>query len=276
MIERHRRRRSFVGVILLLILLSGLPVIARDQEDRLTPMDLFELEYASDPQISPDGRYIVYVRRASDVMTDQRYSNLWIISFDGKEHRPLTTGISRDSSPRWSPDGTRIAYISDREGSPQIYVRWMDTGQTARITNVPFPPEGIAWSPNGRSISFAMFVPEPPRQIGSLPAPPPGAKWADSAMVIDRLVYRFNGAGYLKPGYTHLFIVPAEGGTPRQISSGKFHHGGVGFRASEAVWTPDGKALLISANRRPDFDLEPLDTEIYEFSIADGLSLIHI
>lgn len=270
MIEPSRPRRRFVGFVLAMVLAGSLPTIARDQEDRLAPMDLFELEYASDPQISPDGRWIVYVRRASDVMTDQRYSNLWIVSFDGKEHRPLTTGIFRDTSPRWSPDGTRIAYISDREGSPQIYVRWMDTGQTARITNVPFPPEGIAWSPDGRYLSFAMFVPEPPRQIGSFPAPPPGAKWADPAMVIDRLVYRFNGAGYVKPGYTHLFIVPADGGTPRQISSGKFHHGGVGFRASEAVWTPDGKALLLSANRRPDFDREPLDTEIYEFSIADG------
>jgi acylaminoacyl-peptidase len=268
----HHRlfRHCFLGVSLLALLALGIPTWARDQEDRLTPMDLFELEYAADPQISPDGQTIVYVRRWSDVTSDRRYANLWSIRFDGTEHRPLTTGPAQDTSPRWSPDGTRVAYISDREGSPQIYVRWMDTGQTARITNVPFPPEGIAWSPDGRYISFAMFVPEPPRQIGSFPSPPQGAKWADPAVVIDRLVYRFNGAGYLKPGYTHLFIVPAEGGTPRQITSGRFHYGGVGFRASEAVWTPDGKSLLISANRRPDFEKEPLDTEIYEVSLADG------
>lgn len=270
MFGRRYGQRLLLGVSLLALLALGLPARARDQEDRLTPMDLFELEYAADPQISPDGQTIVYVRRWSDVMSDRRYSNLWSIRFDGTDHRPLTTGPAQDTSPRWSPDGTRLAYISDREGSPQIYVRWMDTGQTARITNVPFPPEGIAWSPDGRYISFAMFVPEAPRRIGSFPSPPQGARWADPAVVIDQLVYRFNGAGYLKPGYTHLFVVPAEGGTPRQITSGPFHHGGVGFRASEAVWTPDGRALLISANRRPDFEKEPLDTEIYEFSLADG------
>ena len=88
--------------------------------------------------------------------------------------------------------------------------------------------------------------------------------------MIDKLVYRFNGPGYLKPGYTHLFVVPAEGGTPRQISSGEFQHGGVAFGASEAVWTPDGKYLLMSANRNGDYELEPLDTKIYEFSVADG------
>jgi acylaminoacyl-peptidase len=65
-------------------------------------------------------------------------------------------------------------------------------------------------------------------------------------------------------------VVPAEGGTARQISSGDFHHGGAGFRASEAVWTADGKFLLMSANRRMDSELEPLDTEIYEFSVGDG------
>src|SRR5207302_196795 len=84
------------------------------------------------------------------------------------------------------------------------------------------------------------------------------------------LYYRFNGPGYLKPGHTHLFVVPADGGTPRQISSGKFQHGGPTSFASEAVWTPDGKYLLQSLNRHPDFERDPLNTEIYQFSVADG------
>lgn len=260
-----------MGLVLVLIV-SVLPVPATPAPagDRLTEMDVFDLELATDPQMSPDGRRIIYVRKYSDVFTDRRYSNLWIINVDGGQNRPLTTGHHGDAAPRWSPDGTRVAYTSDREGTPQIYVRWLDTGQTARLTNLGFPPADPVWSPDGRQIAFTTFVAQEAPKIASLPAPPEGAKWAEPATTIDKLVYRFNGEGYLKPGYTHLFVVPAEGGTPRQISSGDFQHGGTAFTASAAVWSPDGRYLIQSAIRRPDYELEPLDTEVYEFSVADG------
>jgi acylaminoacyl-peptidase len=237
---------------------------------QLTITDVFHVELTTDPQISPDGKRIVYVREFSDIVTDRRYSNLWIINCDGGDHRPLTTGNYSDTSPRWSPDGTQIAYVSSRDGSPQIYRRWMDTGQTAKLSNVTTAPSGIAWSPDGKWISFTAHVPETPPQIIKMPAAPEGAKWAEPAKVIDRLIYRFNAAGYLKPGYTHLFVLQAEGGTPRQISSGNFQHGGLAFRTSEATWTPDSKFLLLSANRHDNYELEPLDSEVYEFSLAGG------
>jgi len=262
--------RSKCLLVICFILASLLPVIAQERSDRLTVSDIFNLETAADPRISPDGKRIIYVRQFSDIRTDRRYSNLWIINFDGSDHRPLTTGHYSDSSPRWSPDGSRIIFISDRDGSPQIYLRWMDTGQVAKLTNLQYPPSGIAWSPDGKQISFTSLVPEKPPQIAALPSPPPGAKWADPVTVIDKLVYRFDQVGYLKPGYMHLFVLPAEGGTPRQLSGGNFNHGGPGFGLSQAAWTPDGKYLIMSANRRPDYEYEPLDTEIYEFSVADG------
>src|ERR1051325_3937883 len=89
-------------------------VCGQEKTDRLTAMDLFDLEIAGDPQISPDGEKVIYVRQFSEVMTDKRYSNLWIVNFDGSNNRPLTTGNFNDASPRWSSDGTRIIYISDR------------------------------------------------------------------------------------------------------------------------------------------------------------------
>jgi acylaminoacyl-peptidase len=128
----------------------------------LQPMDLFDLELATDPQISPDGTQVVYVRRFADVMTDRRLSNLWIVGADGSRHRPLTTGKQNDVSPRWSPDGSQLLFVSDRDGSGQIYRRFMDTGETARLTNLTESPTGLAWSPDGRWISFAMHVPAPP------------------------------------------------------------------------------------------------------------------
>src|SRR5712692_9465356 len=125
--------RTALGVAAALVFPGILP--AQDSSHNLSAMDEFQLQIAADPQIAPDGKKIVYVRGFADPMTDKRYANLWIINADGSDHRPLTTGNRSDSSPRWSPDGTRIAYLSDADGKQQIYVRWMDSGQTARITN---------------------------------------------------------------------------------------------------------------------------------------------
>jgi len=133
-------------------------LLAQEASHRLTAMDEFQLQLPTDPQISPDGKRIVYVRRFADPMTDKRYSNLWIINTDGTDHRPLTTGNRGDISPRWSPDGLRLAYLSDADGKQQIYVRWMDTGQTARITNLEQAPDAIAWSRDGKMLSFSALV----------------------------------------------------------------------------------------------------------------------
>lgn len=242
--------------------------------DLLTAHDVFDLEYVSDPQLSPDGSQIVFVRGWSDVNTDRRYSNLWLVRATGGEPRPLTTGKRRDSWPRWSPDGERLLYLSDAgatDGPPQLDVRWMDSGQTTRITNLTHGPRVPAWSPDGSQIVFAAFVPSAGPQLISMPSPPEGAQWAEPARVIDRLVHRFDGAGDLAHGYTHLFVVPSTGGTPRQITSGDFHHGGYVGRAGSGrpAWSADGRSVLISANRHPDWELENRNTEVYEVSL-DG------
>jgi acylaminoacyl-peptidase len=233
-------------------------------------MDEFQIQLPTDPQISPDGKKIVYVRRFADSATDKRYSNLWIINSDGIDHRPLTTGNRSDASPRWSPDGTRLAYLSDADGKQQIYIRWMDSGQTARITNLENSPDAINWSLDSKMLSFYSLVPGKGPHLADLPAPPAGAKWADPPSAYDRLVYRFNGPGYLKPGYMQVFVVSADGGAPRQITNGDFPNGGNQWGPTRAEWTPDGKYLLLSANRHRESDHAYFDTEVYEFGVADG------
>ena len=249
---------------------TATPAVTQARPDRFNERDIFDLEEAADPRISPDGRRIAYVRNFSDIFTDRSYANLWAVGSDGSEHRPLTTGHQVDSEPRWSPDGGRLAFVSDRDGTPQIYVLWPDTGQLGRLTNLGYPPAGLAWSPDGRQIAFTTFVPSDPPRFADMPEPPENASWAPPAAVIDTMVYRFDKAGYLKPGFTHLFVIPSEGGTPRQISSGNYQHGGPAFRASEPVWAPDGRHILMSAVRKPDWEREPYDTEVHEFSVADG------
>ncbi len=250
------------------------PFGARTQQiaDRLEPMDVFRVQVASDPQISPDGKRIVYVRQSADISSDRRVANLWIVNFEGSEHRPLTTGAYIESSPRWSPDGTRLAYISDREGKPQLYVRWMDSGQSAKLTDLENPPTGISWSPDGKQIAFNSLVSAAPPKIATLPPAPEGAKWADSPKVYEDLIYRFNGPGYLKPGYSQIFVVAADGGAPRQLTTGKFPHGpgAQGFGGSYPSWAPDGKSLIFSMNGTANYEYEPLHTELFELRLVDG------
>lgn len=230
----------------------------------LKPLDVFELEYTADPQISPDGRQIAYVRSSLDIMTDSVRRNIWTVAIDGQNHRPLLSGKDNFVSPRWSPEGRRLAYVTAADGSAQIYVRWMDTGQTARITNLVQAPQAIAWSPDGRWLAFTMFVPGESKPFIAPPAKPEGAKWADPVKVIDQTLYRGDGAGFFKPGYVHLFVVPAEGGSPRQLTTGNYHHAGT------PSWTPDSKAIILSANRHDDAQYQPLNSEVYEVTVADG------
>ncbi|MCG8469685.1 MAG: S9 family peptidase [Gemmatimonadetes bacterium] len=233
--------------------------------------DLFELEIAADPQISPDGRSVVYVRQRADVMTDRRFSNLWIVGTDGTGHRPLTTGDFSDASPRWSPDGTRLLFVSDRTGDAQIHVRWMDTGETSVVTNITEPPSSPRWSPDGSMIAFGKLVPVDAPAISGMPTPPEGAEWAEPARVVERLVYRFDQLGYLPHGYYHAFVIPAEGGTPRQITSGRAHWGGLGIGGLQLSWGPESESLFLSHDPTSDGkEVFVGDTEVFEVRIADG------
>ena len=229
-----------------------------------TLMDVFELEFAADPQISPDATQVVYVRNSMDIMKDRRRSALWIVAADGAEHRKLTNGTTTESSPRWSPDGSKLIYLSKEEGTTQIFLRWMDSGQTARLSQLTSPPSGLSWSPDGRWIAFSMLVEEDAPELVKLPKKPEGAEWADPPILIDRLKYRSDGSGDLPQGFNHLFVLPAEGGTPRQLTQGSFHH------REAPVWTPDGEALIFSGNRNPDWRHEYHNSEIYALNVKDG------
>ncbi len=228
-------------------------------------MDIFDLEWASNPSISPDGSQIVYVRNFYDVMTDRSRSNLWLIDTAMGEQRPLTSGTSNHDSPAWSPSGDRLLWVSSAEGGAQIWMRWTDTGQTARVTNLVRGPSAVTWSPDGQWISFSMFVPGSPQSIGAkLPSPPAGAEWAPAPRTITRLQFRADGAGYLPDGFSHLFMVPAEGGAPRQLTDGDFNHGG-------HSWSPDGDSIVFAANRHDDWQYDPADSEVYQVTLSTGV-----
>ena len=253
--------------LLVWLLLLAVPAAA---QQKLTPADIFQLEYAADPQISPDGQLIVYVRQWQDPMTDRRYSNLWLVKADGSDHRPLTTGKFVESHPRWAPDGKRIAYLSNKDGDPQVYVRWLDGGLTQPVTNTMSPPTTPTWSPDGNWIAFLSLVRKPALVVGQPLAAPPGATWAPPPKYTDKLVFRFDGVGEVPTGFVHVFVVPAEGGTARQLTSGDFNHGGTPYGGGSIAWTPDGTDVIIPARRGDNPEWNSRESELFAVAVKDG------
>ncbi len=227
-------------------------------------MDVFELEWISNPQISPDGRRVVYNRNSMDVMTDGATSRLWIINVDGSGNAPLTGRDVAESGATWSPDGSQIAFESRTENGSEIHVYWLANGKTARLTQLDRSPNGLSWSPDGQQIAFSMLVPEAPPVLVLPPAKPKGAEWADEPRVTTRLKYERDGSGYIETGYNHYFVVPAIGGSPRKITAGMFHHTG------SPQWSADGQSLVFSGNRNEDWEHEYVNSEIYKVSIVTG------
>ncbi|MGH8198016.1 MAG: prolyl oligopeptidase family serine peptidase [Steroidobacteraceae bacterium] len=228
------------------------------------PTDVFALEWASDPEIAPDGSQVAYVRQSFDIKTDKRRRAIWLVDKDGTNHRPLAGGPANESSPRWSPDGLRLAFVASDADGAQIHVRWLAEGVTSRVTNLIEAPSRLAWSPDGRQLAFVMRVAtkHEPLKV-KLPEAPKGASWAEPLKAIDRMVYRADGEGFLPDAFSHVFVVPADGGSARQLTDGPWEH-------EDLAWTPDGRELLVSANRRPDADLMPADTEIHAVDVATG------
>ena len=231
---------------------------------------IWDVRAVTDPQITKDAKSVIYVLGWSDKMVDQRYSNLWIVSGDGKDNRPLTNGAFRDTSPRISPDGTRVAYLSNRSGKNQIHVRWLDSAQDAQITDLQQAPSSIEWSPDGKWIGYIARVPAKADWSIKTPDKPTGARWADPPIVVTKLRWRQDGQGLVQPGFSHVFAIPATGGAPKQITSGDFNHGGQGGFGGGFAWSADGKSIYVSTNRSTDWEYDLKGGDIYAYGLDDG------
>lgn len=247
------------------IALTGPPEAqAQDTTGRLSLEAYMDMESVSSPQISPDGSTIVYTRGWVDKVNDRRQSSLWTMNSDGSRNRELLEG----GGPRWSPDGTRILFTSQGEpAGSQVFVRWMDAeGATSQITRLENGPSGPRWSPDGEWIAFTSRVDDRADFAGvELPSRPDGASWTGEPKVVERAGYKRDRQGFIDTGWTHLFVVPAEGGTARQLTSGDWNHSGV-------EWSLDGSEIYFTSHRSDDWDRPDnwQESEIYAVNVASG------
>ncbi|WP_439100957.1 prolyl oligopeptidase family serine peptidase [Congregibacter sp.] len=228
-------------------------------------LDIFEIEWALNPQISPDGEQVVYRRMGFDIMADRRRGNLWLVDVASQSQHKLSSFEGNESSAVWAPEGDRIAYVrsaGDGEGS-EIYVHWRGGGQSARVTRLPATPKDIRWSPDGQQLAFVMDVKAEAPTLASRPEKPEGAEWSSKPRLTDRMYHERDGSGYLEAAFSHVFVVPAEGGTARQVTQGNSHH-------RQPSWNADGKSLLVSGNRSDDWQYDYRNSEIYRVALGDG------
>ncbi|WP_353266777.1 S9 family peptidase [Gemmatimonas sp.] len=256
----------FAGAVALVLpLLTAYPVLqaqsAQPPKDRLTIADYFDWEDVGSPSLSPDGRQVLYTRTWIDKLNDKRESSVWLMNADGTKNRFLVKGADA----KWSPDGTRISYVAPGEPSgAQIWVRYMDAeGSTTQITRLTESPGDIEWSPDGQTLAFGMLVRGTDTWRINMPAAPRGAKWTEPPRVVSKVRYRSDRVGFIEDGVRHLFTVPADGGTPRQVTSGE-------WAANGTTWTPDGKAFLFTSLRDKDAEYAWRESEIYRADAATG------
>lgn len=238
---------------------------------RLSVSTILDWESVGDAQISPDGSQIVYTRSWVDQLEDDWQSALWIMNADGSRQRFLTRG----SSARWSPDGTRIAYLAEaEEAGTQIFVRWMDAeGSVSQVTRTLKSPASLTWSPDGTRIAFTMFVPDESKWEIDMPAPPEGATWTSPPREIDRVHFRRDRQGFLETGSSHLFVVPATGGTARQLTEGEGTVGELfaGVAASASLsWTPDGTQIVFEGLLEQDWEERYRESHIYAVDVESA------
>lgn len=232
--------------ILLTLFLFGLIYTYGQEKTRLSLEHYKNYEWTSNPMLSPDGEQILYSRTWINLIDDKRETDLWIMNSDGTSNRFFAKG----SNGKWSPDGSKIAFT--KEGYPngtQIFVKLMSIqSEPTQITKLEKSPSSMEWSPDGEYIAFIMHVDsEPALKPKEVPSQPKGAIWTKAPRVIDQVDYSQDRVGFLERGYRQLFIVPAEGGTARQITFGEYDD-----VSNSIAWSNSSKSIVFSSYQKPD------------------------
>ena len=274
-------RTRWYSLLVPIVFVAAAPSSAPDRRP-ITETDLFKFVWAADPQISPNGSQVLFVRVNVNEDKDRYETQIFVVPSDGSaQPRPLTSGRS-DRAPRWAPNGRDIAFVRTPEPvdgkpkPPQIYLISMDGGEARALTEAPKGASSPVWSPDGRTIAFVSTPDTSSAQAKADSAKRAAAadstpkKHVSDVRVITRAQYRFNGAGYSDvTAHDHIWTVPTTigptGALPsmRQITFGDFDE-------SEPVWSPDGSKLYFTSDRHPEPYYETTGADIYAVPSGGG------
>ena len=269
--------RQRIALLLFIVVSLTAPVLA--QKRNITEKDLFSFVWIGDPQVSPDGSRVVFVRVTVNEKKDGYNTAIWTVATATGETRQLTNG-PRDTTPRWSPDGNYLAFvrtpeIQGRTEAPQLFMLAMSGGEPFQFTSLPRGAGGPQWSPDGQSLLFynsatpeeiAKAAPKNPSQPA--PSPTPAERESD-VRVINRAVYRANGTGYLDfkhPQHIWVVTAPKTGDqkvTPKQLTFGRFSEG-------SAVWARDNSRIYFTSNQTDEPYYELPSTDIFSVATSGG------
>jgi len=267
-------------VSLLLIIVVSLAAPALAQKRSITEKDLFNFVWIGDPQISPDGSRVAFVRVTVNEKKDGYNTAIWTVATANGETRQLTNG-PRDTTPRWSPDGNYLVFvrapeISGRTEPAQLFMLAMSGGEPFQFTTLPRGAGAPQWSPDGKMIAFynsataedlAKAAAKNAAQPNASPSPSPERE--SDVRVINRAVYRANGAGYLDfkhPNHIWVVTAPKTGDeivTPKQLTTGRFDDGGL-------TWAKDNSRIYFDSDYTDEPYYELPRTDLYSVPVTGG------
>ena len=262
--------RALIPTLVLAFAAASTAARADEPAHPFSVHDMVAMERLAAPQPSPDGRQVVFTRRAYDAPSNRNVTNLWIVPIDGGEPRRLTTGAASDTSPRWSPDGRTFAFVSDRSGTSQIWTIDPTAGEAKRATDLPVDVDNVEYSPDGSRLAFSAEVyPDCPDLACTAKRDKEKSDNPVKARIYTRLMIRHWDA-WDEGKRSHIFVWPLKGGAPVDVMKGADADsptkpfGG----AEEFAWSPDGKSIAFTSKMAAN-PAWSTDTNIY-LAAADG------
>jgi len=234
-----------------------------DDSRRIVPDDLYALQFVGDPQPAPDGSRVAFIVTTADEEENDYRSRIWLVATDGDAApTPLTAGAKKDTSPRWSPDGTRLVFVSNRaEETLHLWLLDLRGGEARQLTHGKEPASDPVWSPDGTRIAYvAHFGGEQPPEKDA--DDKTKRVWENRVRTIARIKYKHDGDGFWDGGYDHLFTIPTEGGERTQLTDGEWDD-------SQPAWSPDGSRIAFISYREDDRD-RVARSDLWTVSAAGG------